>query len=123
MKRNKLNSKVKYYTSGLLSYVIKTLTIRTSSELILIYTMAKVGSTSFYAIFKKGIFSPVFHFHTLNLESHNKNVSQIRKQGLYPDSWTNAATILQHLDRKKNCVLYTSPSPRDRQKSRMPSSA
>ena len=24
---------------------------------------------------------------------------------------------------KKNCLLYTSPSPRDRQKSRMPSSA
>ena len=26
-------------------------------------------------------------------------------------------------DRYKNCLLYTSPSPRDRQKSRMPSSA
>ena len=25
--------------------------------------------------------------------------------------------------KKKNCLLYTSPSPRDRQKSRMPSSA
>ena len=30
------------------------------------------------------------------------------------------AQILQHLD---VCLLYTSPSPRDRQKSRMPSSA
>ena len=27
------------------------------------------------------------------------------------------------LDRSYNCLLYTSPSPRDRQKSRMPSSA
>ena len=26
-------------------------------------------------------------------------------------------------EEKKNCLLYTSPSPRDRQKSRMPSSA
>ena len=26
-------------------------------------------------------------------------------------------------EKKKNCLLYTSPSPRDRQKSRMPSSA
>ena len=26
-------------------------------------------------------------------------------------------------DRRRNCLLYTSPSPRDRQKSRMPSSA
>ena len=27
------------------------------------------------------------------------------------------------LEREKGCLLYTSPSPRDRQKSRMPSSA
>ena len=27
------------------------------------------------------------------------------------------------VDRQKGCLLYTSPSPRDRQKSRMPSSA
>ena len=27
------------------------------------------------------------------------------------------------LERVRNCLLYTSPSPRDRQKSRMPSSA
>ena len=27
------------------------------------------------------------------------------------------------VDRAKSCLLYTSPSPRDRQKSRMPSSA
>ena len=27
------------------------------------------------------------------------------------------------LDQSNNCLLYTSPSPRDRQKSRMPSSA
>ena len=28
-----------------------------------------------------------------------------------------------HIDEAKGCLLYTSPSPRDRQKSRMPSSA
>ena len=27
------------------------------------------------------------------------------------------------IDKSKDCLLYTSPSPRDRQKSRMPSSA
>ena len=32
----------------------------------------------------------------------------------------NAAALAPH---GKNCLLYTSPSPRDRQKSRMPSSA
>ena len=31
--------------------------------------------------------------------------------------------ILEHLDQSDICLLYTSPSPRDRQKSRMPSSA
>ena len=30
---------------------------------------------------------------------------------------------LIHSDNPNNCLLYTSPSPRDRQKSRMPSSA
>ena len=30
---------------------------------------------------------------------------------------------LDHLTSTRNCLLYTSPSPRDRQKSRMPSSA
>ena len=29
----------------------------------------------------------------------------------------------EYVERDKTCLLYTSPSPRDRQKSRMPSSA
>ena len=32
-------------------------------------------------------------------------------------------TIARVVEQFKNCLLYTSPSPRDRQKSRMPSSA
>ena len=32
-------------------------------------------------------------------------------------------TLAAVLDRAEGCLLYTSPSPRDRQKSRMPSSA
>ena len=31
--------------------------------------------------------------------------------------------IVRHFQLGKDCLLYTSPSPRDRQKSRMPSSA
>ena len=31
--------------------------------------------------------------------------------------------LFDMIDESKNCLLYTSPSPRDRQKSRMPSSA
>ena len=33
------------------------------------------------------------------------------------------APTLDQLDMPRTCLLYTSPSPRDRQKSRMPSSA
>ena len=36
------------------------------------------------------------------------------------DNWD---TIYSSLNKNKSCLLYTSPSPRDRQKSRMPSSA
>ena len=37
--------------------------------------------------------------------------------------WRWANEYLQEKDRGRTCLLYTSPSPRDRQKSRMPSSA
>ena len=37
--------------------------------------------------------------------------------------WANAGIAQLHLPEGKPCLLYTSPSPRDRQKSRMPSSA
>ena len=32
-------------------------------------------------------------------------------------------SIIELNQKRKDCLLYTSPSPRDRQKSRMPSSA
>ena len=35
----------------------------------------------------------------------------------------NNVYLVTGSDRPKTCLLYTSPSPRDRQKSRMPSSA
>ena len=42
-------------------------------------------------------------------------ISDIKMPGV------NGYDLLKHLN--NNCLLYTSPSPRDRQKSRMPSSA
>ena len=36
-----------------------------------------------------------------------------------PSNWNELSNAEKH----KSCLLYTSPSPRDRQKSRMPSSA
>ena len=37
--------------------------------------------------------------------------------------YTDEEVAVFHAQRDKACLLYTSPSPRDRQKSRMPSSA
>ena len=39
------------------------------------------------------------------------------------DTFTETAFELNQIDWNQLCLLYTSPSPRDRQKSRMPSSA
>ena len=36
---------------------------------------------------------------------------------------TRIPKMLAHYELYKSCLLYTSPSPRDREKSRMPSSA
>ena len=40
-------------------------------------------------------------------------------------NWFNQPKLVnqKHLSKRLDCLLYTSPSPRDRQKSRMPSSA
>ena len=41
-----------------------------------------------------------------------------------PDKYSiDSSQKNEEIQRLKNCLLYTSPSPRDRQKSRMPSSA
>ena len=40
-----------------------------------------------------------------------------------PSQWEQQGFGAYNYGQDKNCLLYTSPSPRDRQKSRMPSSA
>ena len=49
-----------------------------------------------------------------------------KKQVRMPEEMRSGVTIPDHIkkmDQAGICLLYTSPSPRDRQKSRMPSSA
>ena len=51
---------------------------------------------------------------------------QINKIGMvidFKDIKNQLENIISKLDHQYFCLLYTSPSPRDRQKSRMPSSA
>ena len=57
----------------------------------------------------------------------SKGISQVSNENNVPIIFgvLTTDTMQQALERAgiKNCLLYTSPSPRDRQKSRMPSSA
>ena len=56
---------------------------------------------------------------TIKEKIDEKGATEIDAKGkLVTESFVNA-----HLHLCKVCLLYTSPSPRDRQKSRMPSSA
>ena len=67
----------------------------------------------------------------LNKKSPKKTTQTLSNIGLYFFKELNISIIVPELDNLttdakelfKNCLLYTSPSPRDRQKSRMPSSA
>ena len=51
------------------------------------------------------------------------NISVITETALEERGITNPEDYLRSLAGVSTCLLYTSPSPRDRQKSRMPSSA
>ena len=58
----------------------------------------------------------------------NARLSVFAKEVVFPNDWTESTMNLLEAWRtacvkSSDCLLYTSPSPRDRQKSRMPSSA
>ena len=69
------------------------------------------------------------------LRSKNKNIAfiDVRKREKYVQGFAFGSincevaklneNIIDLVPNNKTCLLYTSPSPRDRQKSRMPSSA
>ena len=56
-----------------------------------------------------------------------KNDNEWKTKGIAPEDIRRDITVfmpsLDLFGKTKYCLLYTSPSPRDRQKSRMPSSA
>ena len=56
--------------------------------------------------------------YTINELANSKGVSQPVREALL-----QMADYKQLYEQVCDCLLYTSPSPRDRQKSRMPSSA
>ena len=55
------------------------------------------------------------------IESPSDCVSRLHE--IFEDGMTRSYELKKRIKKSSNCLLYTSPSPRDRQKSRMPSSA
>ena len=68
-----------------------------------------------------------FHFGPGEAGGVTANVKRWLGQFKEPADQLNAKTVIETINGTKvtyvTCLLYTSPSPRDRQKSRMPSSA
>ena len=68
--------------------------------------------------------------HEVTLFASGDSITAAKLRGCVPTALRLDANVhdpipyyLLMLDRVRDCLLYTSPSPRDRQKSRMPSSA
>ena len=49
--------------------------------------------------------------------------TEVISRASFPNMWEKTDALNRYAARGRTCLLYTSPSPRDRQKSRMPSSA
>ena len=59
---------------------------------------------------------------------YKRQVQELAFRGMLRSGWEGSenvysAALLSSVDNFKGCLLYTSPSPRDRTRSRMPSSA
>ena len=87
-------------------------------------------------VYKKNYSDPELHnnfwkktLEILKIEHTFKNSEHIPRQGPciiisnHPFGILDGLIICSEVAKLRNCLLYTSPSPRDRQKSRMPSSA
>ena len=88
---------------------------------VLIYSDPETGETA----------SPIKNARAIvkNFSQHKKALLSYLKDDFLPRFRKNAGVdcspddLIAELDLHNICLLYTSPSPRDRQKSRMPSSA
>ena len=71
--------------------------------------------------------SLIFHYHGLDDDEKSLLESAANKHSSHVElKWANdfiAEDYLSAFERSRDCLLYTSPSPRDQRGSRMPSSA
>ena len=54
---------------------------------------------------------------------HGLNKQELERNKIFDSYWIQNFNLSQQLPLDKDCLLYTSPSPRDMRRSRMPSSA
>ena len=69
-----------------------------------------------------GLVTQVFDEQNLSGLRGDAAIGHTRYSTTGSSQWSNAQPLIHH-GPARTCLLYTSPSPRDRQKSRMPSSA
>ena len=96
--------------------------------LAVIWVTAAVASSHYLVLLMTTLIGAVYVFGALELRNYRAGTAAINQAlAAIPDSLHNLnnwlITLPGHLQNPIRCLLYTSPSPRDRQKSRMPSSA
>ena len=107
MKRTKLNTFIKHYTISLWRYWYNEWKLWRADEITLVYTMAKVGSTGIYLSLKQSIDHPVFHIHNLDVDQYKRQYKELRSKSLYPDSRSNAASIVKKIKSGKQINVIT----------------
>ena len=97
------------------------------SNLPVLLNIERVTSAKLLGIYIQSNFSCDIHFnHIMTVSSQRLHILKVlKRQGLSLEMLHNVfyAIIVSKITYAISCLLYTSPSPRDRQKSRMPSSA
>lgn len=88
-----------------------------TQEPILIFTMAKVGSSSVYQSLKKQSEIPCFHIHSLSKEEELEAIRICKEKGVYPGSRTPVFALHKHIFEKqkpyKVISLFRNPIERN----------
>ena len=103
------------------------------------YTLAQISDSSFWQTIKKHLQNSIYlsertymmknlifteirnHRQTTLAQSNNEIIDFVFFNSLFVAAQNKRKTKI--IERNEICLLYTSPSPRDRTRSRMPSSA
>lgn len=105
--RTNWSTMIRYFTIVQLRYYWNELRILFSKEIVIVYTMAKVGSSTIYHTLKENHFKSVFHIHNLDKNLELECNRELRKKGLYPDSIPNIKSILNHIKKNKKCKIIS----------------